>query len=200
MAEFEDIKIEIVDMPPITAEFSPSGIVNAYRNCDLIGICIDLSADIAEQTKVCFDFLNEKRLILTEENPIGKKCFVIATKIDLASDEQIAELKTLLPKSFEIAAISDNDLPSLENMLAVMFRLLEIIRVYAKKPGKPADMKDPFVLHKGATVADLAELIHRDLAEKLKTARCWGIGVHEGQNVHKTHVLCDKDIVELHFA
>jgi hypothetical protein len=61
-------------------------------------------------------------------------------------------------------------------------------------------MKDPFVLHRGATVADLTLLIHKELAEKLKTARCWGSGVHNGQNVHKTHILCDKDIIELHFA
>jgi ribosome-interacting GTPase 1 len=199
MAQFEDIKIEIVDMPPITADYAPTGIVNAYRNCDLIGVCIDLSADMAEQIKVCLDFLRDKRLILTPENPIGKKCFVIATKADLVSEEKIAELKSLLPQSFSVAAISDNELPSLGKMLNMIFELLEIVRVYAKKPGQPADMKDPFVLHKGATVADLAELIHRDLAEKIRAARCWGHGVHDGQNVHKTHILCDKDIVELHF-
>jgi uncharacterized protein len=200
MAQYEDIKIEIVDMPPITTDFSPAGIVNAYRNCDLIGICIDLSADIAQQIKVCLDFLEEKRLILSENNPIGRKCFVIGTKSDSVSKNKITELEKLLTKPFEIAIVSDNDLESLENMLAVMFRLMELVRVYAKKPGKPADMNEPFVLHKGTTVADLAFSIHRDLAEKLKAARCWGHNVHEGQNVHKTHILCDKDIIELHFA
>src|SRR4030065_1058437 len=35
MAQFEDVHIEIVDMPPITADFAPSGIVNTLRNCDL---------------------------------------------------------------------------------------------------------------------------------------------------------------------
>ncbi len=200
VAKFEDVQIEIVDMPPITAEFVPPGIVNAYRNCDLIGICIDLSADIAEQVKVCFDFIAEKRLLLDEGNPIGKKCFVIATKADAAANENIEQLKKLLPKPLHITAISDNNLNSLEKMLADIFGLLDVVRVYAKKPGQSADMKEPFILHKGATVADLAQLIHRELAEKLKAARCWGTGVHDGQNVQKTHVLCDKDIVELHFS
>ncbi|MEN6387249.1 MAG: GTPase [Phycisphaerales bacterium] len=200
MAKFEDIKIEIVDMPPITADYSPTGIVNAYRNCDLIGICIDLSADIEEQILVCFNFLEEKRLILTHDNPIGKNCFVIATKSDLASAAELEQLKKSLPKPFEVVQISIEETPSLENLLSQMFQLLEIIRVYAKKPGQHPDMKEPFILHKGATVADLAFSIHRDLADKLKTARCWGKNVHEGQNVHKTHILFDKDIIELHFS
>ncbi len=85
-------------------------------------------------------------------------------------------------------------------MLADIFRLLDIVRVYAKKPGQPPDMTEPFVLPKGSTVMDLAEGIHRELADKLKNARCWGKHVHDGQNVHKTHILCDKDIIELHFA
>lgn len=199
VAHFEDVKLEIVDMPPITAESSPPGIVNAYRNCDLIGICIDLSGDITEQIKVCFDFIEEKRLLLSDENPLGKKCFVIATKSDSVTQSEIDELKKQLPNPLEISVTSDNDLDSLEKMLADIFRILDVVRIYAKKPGQPADMKDPFVLHNGATVADLAQSIHRDLAEKLKTARCWGKNVHDGQNVHKTHILCDKDIVELHF-
>jgi ribosome-interacting GTPase 1 len=60
-------------------------------------------------------------------------------------------------------------------------------------------MKEPFILTKGGSVHDLATLVHRELAEKLKKARVWGAGVHDGQQVHQTHVLTDKDVVELHF-
>jgi ribosome-interacting GTPase 1 len=52
----------------------------------------------------------------------------------------------------------------------------------------------------GSTVSDLATAIHRELADKLKFAKIWGTGVYQGQNVQKNHVLCDKDIIELHFA
>jgi hypothetical protein len=61
-------------------------------------------------------------------------------------------------------------------------------------------MKDPFTLPIGSNVIDLAMHIHRELAEKLKTARAWGTDVYDGQSVHRTHVLHDKDIVELHFG
>jgi len=206
IAQFEDIKIEIVDMPPITADFAPAGIINAYRNCDLIGVCIDLSGNIAEQVKVCFDFLEEKRLLLNEgTNSLGRKCFIIATKTDISSPEKIDELKKILIKPYEITAISVNDRTSLDKMLAEIFRMLNIVRIYAKKPGHEPDMKEPFILRKGSTVMDLAQSIHRELAEKFKNARCWpsagsGGKIHDGQNVHKTHILCDKDIIELHLA
>ncbi|MEJ2740519.1 MAG: TGS domain-containing protein, partial [Dehalococcoidia bacterium] len=83
---------------------------------------------------------------------------------------------------------------------AKLFELLGIIRIYAKPPGKPADMTEPFTLPVGSTVMDLAIQIHRQLAEKLKTAKIWGTGVYDGQNVQRNHVLNDKDIIELHFS
>ena len=57
-----------------------------------------------------------------------------------------------------------------------LFELLHIVRVYAKPPGKPIDRTDPFTLPIGSTVHDLAQLVHRQLADKLKTARLWGVG------------------------
>ena len=208
IAQFEDIKIEIVDMPPITAEFAVPGMVNTLRNCDLIGVVIDLSDDINQQVKVCLDFLESKRLLLDPDNPIidesgkspARKCFIIATKKDLAPISAIDNLKKQMPRPVEVVAISVEDKLSLDTMLADIFRLLDIVRVYAKKPGQEPDMTEPFILSKGSTVMDLAQSIHRELAEKLRTARCWGSGVHDGQNVHRTHELCDKDIIELHFS
>jgi hypothetical protein len=61
-------------------------------------------------------------------------------------------------------------------------------------------MTEPFTLPVGSTVMDLAESIHRELAEKLKQARIWGTGVYDGQSCQRTHVLNDKDIIELHFS
>jgi ribosome-interacting GTPase 1 len=61
-------------------------------------------------------------------------------------------------------------------------------------------MNEPFTIPEGSTVMDLARVIHRELAEKLKAARIWGTGVYEGQSVQKNHVLQDKDIMELHFG
>jgi len=60
----------------------------------------------------------------------------------------------------------------LEELKAAIWHWLQLVRVYTKVPGKPFDRTAPYVVHRGATLLELAERIHRDLAEKLDFARC----------------------------
>ncbi|MGD0597760.1 MAG: TGS domain-containing protein [Sedimentisphaerales bacterium] len=194
MMHFEDVPIEIVDMPPITADFSMPGQVGTYRNCDLIAIVIDLSADVEEQWKVCLDFLETRNLLPS------KKTVCICTKSDIAVEGAIDKIKQLCDNRFEIIPVSVESGEGMGELPKQLFRPLNIIRVYAKPPGKKPDMNEPFTIPEGSTVLDLARVIHRELAEKLKHARIWGTNVYEGQSVQRNHVLNDKDIVELHFG
>ncbi|MHC4174944.1 MAG: GTPase [Planctomycetota bacterium] len=206
MVKFEDIQIQLVDMPPITADYLAPGQVGTYRNCDLIAIVIDLSAD-AHQFRICLDFLESRNLLIDSETPavdgqgnlLAKKAFCICTKSDIAKPGAPGTVKKFCKYPFELVEISAETGTGLEELPATFFRLLDIIRIYAKPPGKPADMTDPFTLPAGSTVMDLATGIHRQLAEKLKFARIWGTGVYDGQNAQRNHVLNDKDIIELHF-
>ena len=208
MMHFEDVPIEIVDMPPITADFSMPGQVGTYRNCDLIAIVIDLSADVEEQWKVCLDFLETRNLLLNDKsqerdehgNSLGKRMICICTKADIAGEGAVEKAKLLYGNRFEIIPVSVESGEGMGELPKQLFRHLHIIRVYAKPPGKKPDMNEPFTIPAGSTVLDLARVIHRELAEKLKHARIWGTGVYEGQSVQRNHVLNDKDIVELHFG
>ena len=208
MVMFEDVQIQLVDMPPITADYSAPGQVGTYRNCDLIAIVIDLSGDVAEQFGVCMDFLESRNLLIDGETPasddqgnaLAKEAFCICTKTDIANAGALESLKQLCERPLEFVEISAATDGGLEELPKKFFELLGIIRVYAKPPGKPADMTEPFTLPVGSTVMDLATDIHRQLAEKLKFARIWGTGVYDGQNTQRTHVLNDKDIIELHFS
>jgi ribosome-interacting GTPase 1 len=208
MVQFEDVQIQLVDMPPITADYLAPGQVGTYRNCDVIGIVIDLSADAVEQMHICLDFLESRNLIIDAETPaldeqgnvLAKRAFCICTKSDTAKAGAFEKLKQSCKHDFEFIEISTKTGEGLEKLSATLFRLLGIIRIYAKPPGKPADMSEPFTLPAGATVMDLATAIHRELAGKLKFARIWGTGVYDGQNAQRTHVLNDKDIIELHFG
>jgi small GTP-binding protein len=201
MMHYEDVPIEIIDTPPITADFSTPGQVGVYRGCDIIAIVIDLSADTLEQMQICLDYLDSHKLLINdkEENHLGKKTFVICTKKDLADDDSMQTLKELCDRNFDFIEISLQTGDGLDEFVSYVFKTLDVVRVYAKKPHKDPDMKEPFTLPTGSTVEDLAMHIHRDLGEKLKSARAWGADVHPGQQVHKTHVLKDKDIIELHF-
>ena len=208
MVTFEDVQIQLVDMPPVTADFIAPGQVGTYRNCDLIAIVIDLSGDVQEQLRVCMDFLESRSLLIDSETPaydnqgnaLGKRAFCICTKADIAQAGAFETLKKSCKKSFELIEISPVTGAGLEKLSAKFFDMLGIIRIYAKPPGKPADMTEPFTLPVGSTVMDLAEAVHRQLAEKLKSARIWGTGVYDGQNAQRNHVLNDRDIIELHFS
>ncbi len=223
MLMFENVQIQLVDMPPITADYIAPGQVGTYRNCDLIAIVIDLSAETKEQMRICLDFLESRSLLIDAETPavdqqgnmLGKRAFCICTKSDIARPGALKDLKKLWPSAlltslktgalragkrrFEFVEISAQSGAGLDKLPGTLFRLLKIIRVYAKPPGKKPDIDEPFTLPAGATVMDLATAIHRELTDKLKFARIWGTGVYDGQNVQRNHVLNDKDIIELHF-
>jgi hypothetical protein len=79
-----------------------------------------------------------------------------------------------------------------------IYKFLKVIRVYTKRPGKPADRVDPFTVPEGGTVADLAVKVHRELADSLDFAKVWGPSAYDGQSVGREHQLCDGDVVELH--
>jgi len=208
MLQFEDIQIQLIDTPPITADGVAGGQVGTYRNCDLIAVCIDLSGDIGGQLQVCIDFLESRRLLIDGEtgdrdangNLLGRKVFCICTKADIAQKGSLQTFKRLCNRDFDFIEVSTADGTGIEQLKKTIFRLLGIIRIYTKKPGKPVDTGEPFTLPAGSTVIDLARAVHRELAEKLKFARIWGTGVYDGQNVQRNHILNDKDVIELHFS
>ena len=209
MIRHEDVQIEMVDMPPITADYAAPGQVNTYRNCDLIGIVVDLSTDVLEQIQVCLDYLNSHRLILDgatgaedeDGNRLGRRAFVICTKVDIAPPGTTETLRELCDEQLEYIEISPTTGQGLENLTRRIFEMLDIVRVYAKKPSEDADMKDPFTLPRGATVTDLAVKVHRELAQKLKSARIWNSPTaHDGQHIPRDHIISDKEIIELHFS
>ncbi len=208
MIHFEDIQFQIVDTPPITADFSTPGQVGIYRSCDIIGVVIDLSADITEQIIVCFDFLKAHNLIADGEIPseeaksslFAKRLICLATKIDLARPGAIEEIQKLAPIKFNIYPVSTVTAEGLGEIPKIIFKESNLIRIYTKPPGKKPDYGTPFTLPVGSTVIGLAKTIHKELADKFKSAKIWGTDVYEGQNVPRDHVLNDKDVVELHFS
>jgi len=220
MTRYEDVPIELVDMPPITADYAAPGQVNTYRHCDLIGIVIDLSADVLDQWQVCLDYLTSHRLIQEnstgpdgepghEPTPeptrdsgdsLGRPAFVICTKADIAPPGTTETLRELCGRNLEFIEVSPVTGHGLDHLRRRLFEMLNVVRVYAKKPGREPDMNEPFTLPRGSTVMDLAVKIHRELAQKLKFARAWNSPTaHDGQHIPRDHVLHDKEIIELHF-
>ena len=124
---------------------------------------------------------------------------LVANKRDLdPAPGEITVLEELAGVSFPALGVSALTGQGLERIGPLLFRRLGIVRVYTKTPGKPAEHDTPFTVRRGATVEDVAALVHRDIADRLKFARMWGEHVFDGQQVGPEHRVHDRDIVELH--
>jgi ribosome-interacting GTPase 1 len=123
----------------------------------------------------------------------------VANKCDLKRDPaEIDVLEELIGMRYPAIFVSAKTGEGVDQIGTALFRGLEIVRVYTKIPGRPADTGTPYTLFRGDTVIDVARLVHRDIAKSLKFARIWGSAKFKGQQVGKDHVVCDGDVIELH--
>ena len=204
MMEYEDVLIQLVDLPPITeGEFVP-GLAGAIRNADALLITIDASSDdCLDQLDGTLLQLKEKKILRDDlveglHHHTADTCLIVATKMDIEGAEDNFELITeYVPSGFRLVSVSVEAGETLELLRQSVFDLLGIIRIYSKKPGHDPEMNQPFILKRGSTVVDMAEAVHRDFPSKLKSARVWGSARFPGQAVPRDCVLEDKDIVEL---
>ena len=202
----EDVQIELVDTPPMTAEHIPPGLMGTVRSADLIAIVINSSGDGLEELDMITGILAERELALqsvprNELDPNDRhqrSAIVIATKSDLAEPGSVETLGELYEGKLEILPVSAATGVGMDRLRERLWQLLAMVRVYTKRPGKHEDRSDPFTLPAGSSIEDLARGIHRELPEKMKFARIWGEGRFDGQQVHRTELLHDKDIVEIH--
>ncbi|RKX71142.1 GTP-binding protein HSR1 [candidate division WOR-3 bacterium] len=181
MIEYEDVRIQLVDLPPIT-EDTPGWIFGIIRNSDLIIIVIDLAQPRAQ----------ELMSILRERNitPENHRFLAIANKSDL-----VPNYPDLLPQipTFKFSTLDPD--PEIKGWI---FHHLGVIRIYTKKPREKFIPSEPLIMKEGATVMDAACHLKRDFKDRLKYARIWREGM-KGMRVERTFPLQDKDIVELHF-
>jgi ribosome-interacting GTPase 1 len=217
MMPFEDIQVQLVDLPPIHPEFSESWLPQVIRYADAVLLVVDLAAlDLLEEIEITVGHLEKSRILLRDrpvlepatnapaDPRLSHGCVVLPTllaanKRDLpGAAENASVLKELYADRFPMISVSAEKGEGLEDLKLAIFDRLSILRVYTKVPGRKADLTAPYVLKRGATVATLAEHVHKDLAESLKYARVWGHGKFEGQMVQRDYVLVDRDIVELH--
>jgi ribosome-interacting GTPase 1 len=127
------------------------------------------------------------------------RTLLVANKIDAdGAADRLEVVREMFGQRFPIHVISAEHGAGMEELRDAVYKFLNVLRVYTKQPGKPPDMTSPFTCPIGSTLINMAELVHRDFVEKLKSARIWGTGVFDGQSVGREHVLHDKDVVELH--
>ena len=202
----DNVQIQLIDTPPLNPDFIDPELFNLIRRADLVLLMVDLQGNTIQQLEEATAILEERHIVASHRRDrvaeprryTVKPLLVVVNKVDnQALDEDFAALVELLGNEWPLLPLSIANGRYLEQLKQAVYGRLQIMRVYAKPPGKEPDFGAPFVLKQGSTVQDFAGKVHKDFLEHLKTARVWGQGVYDGQLVGRDHVLHDGDVVEL---
>lgn len=208
MMDFENVRVQLIDLPPVTADHYDTFVTDITRGADAAVLFLDLANDDGPaETQAVLDRLKLARRELTKELPAeddpatySLRTIVAATKSDdEAADIRLEMAAEWLGDRFPLVVVSADTGAGLDGLRKAIFDSLRVMRVQTKQPGKPVDPTGPpFTCPVGSTVAEFAGCVHSDFEEKVKSARVWGTGVTDGQTVGRDHVLHENDVVELH--
>lgn len=179
---FEGVSGQVIDIPSVGSENFDVGLAN---NADCLLLVVE---DLKELEEIKDSIKRNK----------GKK-IVVVNKLDLLDDTGRRKLFARL-KSKKVFgnAVSAKTGEGVNDLKALMFSVMGVIRVYMKEPGK-AKKERPMVLKEGSTVKDVAEHILKGFSKTVKEVRISGpSSKFARQRVGLQHVLKDKDSVEFH--
>jgi ribosome-interacting GTPase 1 len=209
MMPWEDVMVQLIDTPAITADVFDANVQGLIRGADLALLVLDLGNDDGvEQCQDVLDRLNQTKTRLARESSLDEedvglsftRALLVANKIDApGAAERLPLWRELSSCDFVEYVVSAEHGTGLEQLRQAIYESLDVIRVYTKLPkAKDPDYGRPFTIRRGGTLIEVAELVHKDIAANLKFARVWGTAVHDGTQVKGDYIVHDKDVVELH--
>jgi hypothetical protein len=212
MVFFENVQIQLVDMPPVSRDYMEPWMSQIARTADALLLVVDLSdANLLEAMELLTDVLAAWKILpvaqaLSVEDDedldpgiVPLRTLLVGTKVDGPDSADNWEvLQDLYGGRWPMLAVSTTTGHHLDRLPLALYTLLDIVRVYTKAPGKKPELDAPFTLPCGSTIVEVATSVHKDFAERLKFARIWGREKYEGQMVQRTYEVQDGDIIELH--
>ena len=207
MMKFEDVQIQLIDTPALSKEHAESELFNLIKISNLVLLLVDLQGFPFEQLEDSLELLEQHKIAPLQRkerysetpNMTFIPFVLIINKSDTSNfQEDYNVFCELLEEQCTKITVSTKTTENLDALQKMIFEKLEIMRIYSKKPGKPAEMESPFVLNIGSNLEQFAGMVHKDFLQNFKTARIWGKDVFDGQLVGRDHVLNDGDVVELH--
>ena len=205
MMDYDDVRLQLVDLPPITADAYEHFVTDMTRSADAAVLFLDLADDDGvSATQATLDRLKLARRFLvaepgTDDDPTtySLPTLLVANKCDdEAADIRLEMAHGAFPYPMFVVSAERGD--GLEALKKAIFERLGVMRIYTKQPGKPPDMASPFTCPVGSTVSEFAGHVHKDFEDGLKSAKVWGSAAFDGQTVSRDHILREKDVVELH--
>ena len=164
MMDWEDVRLQLIDTPPITADYLENYVQGMIWAADAALLTVDLSDDDGPfAAETVLERLAQTKTLLVGRQPAASedpaihytKTLLAANKVDLpGAMERLEVVEELFGARFGIHAISAELGTGLEALRDSLYRFLDVIRVYSKQPGKPPDMKSPFTCPAGSTVVE----------------------------------------------
>ncbi|MBI2480425.1 MAG: 50S ribosome-binding GTPase [Planctomycetia bacterium] len=209
MMPWEDVMVQIIDTPPITADVFDPVTQTLVRGADLVVLVVDLGTDEGiEQTQQLLGHLNATKTRLApnsylDEADIGvsyTQTIVALNKIDVATAADRTELLHAFcdckMAEYPVAAQRPE---SLDGLRRAIFEALDVVRVYTKTPKeRTPDYSNPYTIRRGQSLLEVAEQVHKDFAQNLKFAKIWSEPTHAGTIVKPDYIPRDRDVVEFH--
>ena len=179
MMPWEDVMVQLIDTPPITADLLDPTTHALIRGGDLVLLLANLgSDDLVEETQGVVEKLNGTRTRLARQSHLDDeqvgtvytRTFLVLNKIDLLEAE---DRRTLFHEftafDFPEFVVSAEHGTGLEPLRNAIYRSLDVVRVYTKTPSeKQPDWDRPYTIHRGGTLLEVAEMIHKDFAANLE--------------------------------
>ncbi|TAK31776.1 MAG: TGS domain-containing protein [Chloroflexota bacterium] len=207
MMPYENVQVQLVDVPPMVAGPTEPWLRNLIRRADLLLLVVDLSQDPLADLALLREQLASFRIELQEprdepaveqDGQTTKRALLVANKADAPDSADALELLQLENAGWlPLYSVSAETGLGLEDLRRAIYEGLRVIRVYTRSPRQEPDLSRPIILPQGSTVEDLARDIHKEIAAKLKFAQVWGSAKFPGQRVGREFVLADGDVVEL---
>jgi small GTP-binding protein len=185
------VLVQLVEIPGLIEGASDDrgggrALLGVLRTADAIVFCARADGDPTDL-----------RVVRAEVAAAGieKPAFVAATRADEADSASLRRLAAAAG-DLPVLPVSILDEPSLDAFRAAVWQLTGLIRVRLRQNGTVDD--EPLALQPGATVLDVADSVHHDLAAAFSAARVWGPSARfDGQRVGRDHALLDGDVVEI---
>jgi ribosome-interacting GTPase 1 len=184
ISKFEDIKMQILDSPPFPNE--DKGLINSADS-------IIILARNFEQIKNTLEKIWKNR---------GKK-IIVYNKSEELDEKELRKISATLKSKFKdyssyILSPKNPEKEKIQELKKEIFEAANVIRIYTKEP-KKEPTKTPLILKENSTPRDVAEKILKGMSKKIKQIKIWGpSSKFLGQSVGQTHILKDKDIIEIH--
>ena len=189
-------------LPDVKIVKASRGGINIGTTVKLMGLDNKTIEDILKEFKinnaniVVRQDINADQLIdVIENNKVYLPAIVVLNKIDMVGKDELNRIKNKVSSDLYVSAEKNVGIDELKELI---YKKLNIIRIYLKEYNKKADMGEPLIMWQGCTLKDLCLKLHKDFVDKFKFARIWGSSKFPGQHIKKlNYELKDNDVVEL---